>query len=73
MASGAIVVGNPKAASRTLTVAREVMRQLGGCLRPEPGAPTAPPQEGGLLEVDLAEHASSVFGWGGTRHSESYR
>ena len=73
MASGAIVVGNPKAASRTLTVVREVMRQLGGCLRPEPGGPTAPPQEGGLLEVDLAEHAGSVFDWGGTRHSESYR
>lgn len=64
MASGAIVVGNPKAASRTLTVAREVMRQLGGCLGPEPGGPTAPPQEGGLLEVDLAEHAGSVFDWG---------
>ncbi len=71
MASGAIVVGNPKAASRTLTVAREVMRQLGGCLGPEPdgagpgpdGAAAAPGQ-GELLEVDLAEHAGSVFDWG---------
>jgi FMN reductase len=58
MASGAIVVGNPKAASRTLTVAREVMRQLGGCLGPDPGGPSAP------LEVDLAGHAGSVFDWG---------
>jgi FMN reductase len=59
MASGAIVVGNPKAASRTLTVAREVMRQLGGCLGPEPARTTVEP-----LEVDLAGHVSSVFDWG---------
>jgi FMN reductase len=59
MASGAIVVGNPKAASRTLTVAREVMRQLGGCLGPEPARTTVEP-----LEVDLAGHAGAVFDWG---------
>jgi FMN reductase len=64
MASGAIVVGNPKPASRTLTVAREVMRQLGGCLGAEPGGTAAPSPEVDLLEVDLAEHAGSVFDWG---------
>jgi len=50
MASTAVVVGNPKARSRTLTVAREVMRQLSHDTEP--------------LEVDLAEHAGSLFDWG---------
>ena len=37
MASAAIVVGNPKARSRTLTVAEEVMLQLSDCLGPASG------------------------------------
>lgn len=56
MASAAVVVGNPKARSRTLTVAWEVMAQLGDCL----GGGSDP------LVVDLAEHAGSVFDWGST-------
>lgn len=54
MASAALVVGNPKAASRTLTVAREVMSQLAGllCAASDP------------LEVDLARHARGMFDWG---------
>jgi FMN reductase len=54
MASGAVVVGNPKAASRTLTVAREVMGQLTELL-----GDTSP-----ALEIDLAEHARGMFDWG---------
>lgn len=54
MASAAVVVGNPKAKSRTLTVAQEVMRQLGGCLDDA----TEP------LVVDLAEYAGAMFDWG---------
>lgn len=54
MASGAVVVGNPKAASRTLTVAREVMNQLAGLLGDASGA----------LEVDLAGHTRGMFDWG---------
>jgi FMN reductase len=54
MASAAVVVGNPKAASRTLTVAREVMGQLTELL-----GDTSP-----ALEIDLADHAPSMFDWG---------
>jgi FMN reductase len=54
MASAATVVGNPKAGSRTLTVAREVTSQLADLL----GDASAP------LEIDLAEHASAMFDWG---------
>jgi FMN reductase len=55
MASAAIVVGNPKARSRTLTVAEEVMLQLGDCLGP--GSPEP-------LTVDLADHTAGIFDWG---------
>jgi FMN reductase len=55
MASAAIVVGNPKARSRTLTVAEEVLHQLGGCLGPGRAEP---------LTVDLAEHTAEIFDWG---------
>jgi FMN reductase len=55
MASAAIVVGNPKARSRTLTVAEEVLHQLGGCLGPGSAEP---------LTVDLAEHTAEIFDWG---------
>jgi FMN reductase len=54
MASAAIVVGNPKARSRTLTVAEEVLSQLSDCL----GGGSDP------LVVDLADYAGSVFDWG---------
>ena len=58
MASAAVVVGNPKAGSRTLTVAAEVMTQLGECLGDGgPGGGSAP------LVVDLAAYAGSVFDW----------
>ena len=50
MGPAAVVVGNPKAGSRTLTVAREVMRQLSGDTEP--------------LEVDLANYVGSMFDWG---------
>jgi FMN reductase len=53
MASGAVIVGNPKAKSRTLTVAAEVMRQLSDCL----GGSAEP------LMVDLAEHTGAIFDW----------
>lgn len=59
MASAAVVVGNPKARSRTLTVAAEVMSQLGPCLGPD-----GPGDGAGPLVVDLADHAGSVFDWG---------
>lgn len=63
MASAAIVVGNPKAGSRTLTVAMEVMSQLSGCLgsASDPGA--ADPSASEPLVVDLAEYTGSVFDW----------
>jgi FMN reductase len=59
MASAGVIVGNPKARSRTLTVAEEVMNQLSECLgsAAEPGAREP-------LVVDLAEHTKSVFDWG---------
>jgi len=72
MASAAIVVGNPKAGSRTLTVAMEVMSQLSGCLGsasdpsasdPSASDPSADPGAGPLV-VDLAEYTGSVFDWG---------
>ena len=46
MASGAIVVGNPKAASRTLTVAREVMRRSAAASGPSRTAAGAPAGRG---------------------------
>jgi FMN reductase len=55
MASAAIVVGNPKARSRTLTVAEEVLHQLGDCLGPGRAEP---------LTVDLAGHTAEIFDWG---------
>jgi FMN reductase len=61
MASAAIVVGNPKACSRTLTVASEVMAQLSDCLGPADGTSGAEP-----LVVDLAGHAGEIFDWGST-------
>jgi FMN reductase len=51
MASAALVVGNPKAGSRTLTVAREVMSQLAGLLEGSSAA----------LEIDLATRAPAMF------------
>src|ERR1700760_397131 len=54
MASASVVVGNPKAASRTLTVAREVMSQLTGLLG----------DASSVLEIDLADHARGMFDWG---------
>ena len=54
MASAAVVVGNPKAASRTLTVAREVMSQLAGLLG----------DASSVLEIDLATRARGMFDWG---------
>jgi FMN reductase len=54
MASAAIVVGNPKARSRTLTVAEEVLHQLDDCLGPGSAEP---------LTVDLAEHTAEIFDW----------
>jgi FMN reductase len=56
MASAALVVGNPKAASRTLTVARAVLGQLASLLGDTSAA----------LEVDLAAHAPAMFDWGDT-------
>ncbi len=44
----AVVVGNPKAGSRTLTVARAVAQRLGG-------------SSSDLLVVDLADHAPELF------------
>ncbi len=59
MASAAIVVGNPKARSRTLTVAEEVMLQLSDCLsRPSQASGTEP------LVVDLADYTAQIFDWG---------
>jgi FMN reductase len=66
MASAAIVVGNPKPKSRTLTVAEEVMSQLAACLVADTLASdtlAGDPRSAPLL-VDLAEHAGSIFDWG---------
>ena len=60
----AVVVGNPKPASRTLNVATAVADTLAGALSAEP----SPDQE--HLVVDLAEHASDLFDWGAPRLSE---
>ncbi len=53
MGGAAIVVGNPKVASRTLTVAEAVMSAvapcLGGAVKPE--------------VIDLAEHTAGLFDW----------
>jgi FMN reductase len=65
MASAAIVVGNPKARSRTLTVAEEVMLQLSDCLAGASKAGAAEP-----LVVDLAEHTGEIFDWGSTTMQE---
>ncbi len=59
MASAAIVVGNPKVRSRTLTVAAEVMTQLSVCLGPASGPGSAEP-----LVVDLAGYTAEIFDWG---------
>jgi FMN reductase len=64
MASAAIVVGNPKAGSRTLTVAEEVMSQLSACLGSDSDPRGSDPRDSGPLVVDLAEHTGSVFDWG---------
>jgi FMN reductase len=56
----AVVVGNPKPASRTLNVATTVADTL--------AAELALDQE--HLVVDLAEHASDLFDWGAARLSE---
>ena len=61
MASAAIVVGNPKAKSRTLSVAQEVMSQLGDCLGSASDSGDFDP-----LVVDLAEHTGSIFDWDST-------
>jgi FMN reductase len=53
MAGAAIVVGNPKAGSRTLTVAKAVMAGIADCV---PGG-TDP------LVVDVADHARGLFDW----------
>ena len=53
MAGAAIVVGNPKAGSRTLTVAKAVMAGLADCV---PGA--ADP-----VVIDVAEYATGLFDW----------
>jgi FMN reductase len=60
----AVVVGNPKPASRTLNVATTVADALAGSLAAE----LALDQE--HLVVDLAEHASDLFDWGAPRLSE---
>jgi FMN reductase len=52
MTTIAVVTGNPKPQSRTHAVARAVADTLGGAL----GAHRR-------LEVDLAEHAASLFDW----------
>ncbi len=52
--SAAIVVGNPKAQSRTLVAAKAVAGALS-----DGGAPDATP----AMVVDLADHASRMFDW----------
>jgi FMN reductase len=49
----AVVVGNPKAGSRTLTVANAVATSIQACL----------PAETKPLVIDLAEHARELFDW----------
>jgi FMN reductase len=54
MSSLGVVVGNPKVASRTLTVAREVLRSA---------ATVAGVEETEVTEVDLATIAPRLFDW----------
>ena len=56
----AVVVGNPKPASRTLNVATALADLLAAELAPDAGH----------LVVDLAEHASDLFDWGAPRLTE---
>jgi FMN reductase len=56
----AVVVGNPKPASRTLNVATTVADVLAAELALNPGH----------LVVDLAEYASDLFDWGAPRLTE---
>jgi len=56
----AVVVGNPKPASRTLNVATTVADALAARLDLDPGH----------LVVDLAEHAGDLFDWGAPRLTE---
>jgi FMN reductase len=56
----AVVVGNPKPASRTLNVATTVADVLAAELDLDPGH----------LVVDLAEHAADLFDWGAPRLTE---
>ena len=56
----AVVVGNPKPASRTLNVATAVAGGLSAELSPDAEQ----------LVVDLAEHAGDLFDWGAPRLSE---
>jgi FMN reductase len=56
----AVVVGNPKPASRTLNVATTVADTLAAELKPDQDH----------LVVDLAEHASDLFDWGAPRLTE---
>ena len=56
----AVVVGNPKPASRTLNVATTVADVLAAELALNPGH----------LVVDLAEHAGDLFDWGAPRLTE---
>ena len=56
----AVVVGNPKPASRTLNVATTVADALAAELALNPGH----------LVVDLAEYASDLFDWGAPRLTE---
>jgi FMN reductase len=56
----AVVVGNPKPASRTLNVATTVADALAAEFGTDPDH----------LVVDLAEHASDLFDWGAPRLTE---
>ena len=56
----AVVVGNPKPASRTLNVATAVADLLAAELSPDAGH----------LVVDLAEYAGDLFDWGAPRLTE---
>lgn len=63
MASAAVVVGNPKAGSRTLTVAAEVMSQLTACPGDNCRSDNCPEGGSAPLVVDLAAYAGSMFDW----------
>ena len=56
----AVVVGNPKPASRTLNVATALADLLAAELAPDAGH----------LVVDLAEHAGDLFDWGAPQLTE---